>query len=183
MPNLGQKLWFLVSCDLEIWQMTFKNNRAPLLCYFKLCASFCSHIWIQTGVTVRKWLIWVLTAVTLTFDLWPGPFAWTSLLSLVIIPENFMMIRWRQHSGKGVTDGRTDVRTDRQMDGWTERSVLIAAWSQLKIRTIWQAWDLWKLAQSCKQLHLLCPSDLWIIPGTALISRFHSSWGALKSTE
>ena len=27
----------------------------------------------------------------------------------------------------------------------------------LKIRTICHAWDLWKLAQSCKQLHLLCP--------------------------
>ena len=36
-----------------------KNNRAPLLCYFKLCASFRSHWWIQTGVTVRKRLIWV----------------------------------------------------------------------------------------------------------------------------
>ena len=36
-----------------------KNNRAPLLCYFKLFASFRSHWWIQTGVTVRKRLIWV----------------------------------------------------------------------------------------------------------------------------
>ena len=34
--------------------MTFKNNRAPLLCYFKLCASFRSHRWFQTWVTVRK---------------------------------------------------------------------------------------------------------------------------------
>ena len=40
--------------DLEIWQMTLKNNRAPLLCYFKLCAWFHCHMWIQTGVTVRK---------------------------------------------------------------------------------------------------------------------------------
>ena len=32
-------------------RMTFKNNRAPLLCYFKLCAAFHSHWWIQTGVT------------------------------------------------------------------------------------------------------------------------------------
>ena len=28
---------------------------------------------IQTGVTVRKRLRWVLTSVTLTFDLWPWP--------------------------------------------------------------------------------------------------------------
>ena len=58
-PNLGQIQRFLEPSDLEIWLMTFKNNRAPLLCYFKLCASFCSHWWIQTGVTVRKRPIWV----------------------------------------------------------------------------------------------------------------------------
>ena len=32
-PNLGQIRWFLEPCDLEIWRMTFKNNRAPLQCY------------------------------------------------------------------------------------------------------------------------------------------------------
>ena len=31
---------FFSPCDLEIWPMTFRNNRAPLLCYFKLCAPF-----------------------------------------------------------------------------------------------------------------------------------------------
>ena len=41
-------------CDLEIWWMTSKNNRAPLLRQFNLCASFCSHLWIATGVAVRK---------------------------------------------------------------------------------------------------------------------------------
>ena len=111
-PNLGQIWRFLEPCDLKIWQMTLKNNRAPLLSIIKLCASFHHHMWIQTGVTVRKRLSWVLTSVTLTFDLWPWPFAWTSLLSLVITPENFMMIRWWKHSQKGVTDGRTDRRTD-----------------------------------------------------------------------
>ena len=126
--------------------MTLKNNRAPLLCYFKLYASFRSHRWIQAGVTVRKRPIWVkiddfFSRVTLQFDvwpwktighlfyaasscvhdfiaicefklelkspetaklgvdlcdldLWPWPFAWTSLLTMVITPENFMMIRW-----------------------------------------------------------------------------------------
>ena len=46
-------------CDLEIWWMTLENNRASLLCCFKLCATFHSHWWIQTGVTVRKRPIWV----------------------------------------------------------------------------------------------------------------------------
>ena len=92
--------------------MTLKNNRAPLLSNIKLYASFHHHMRIQTGVTVRKRLSWVVTSVTLTFDLWPWPFAWTLLLSLVITPENFMMIRWWEHSQKGVTDGRTDGQTD-----------------------------------------------------------------------
>ena len=51
---------YCVMCPLgKIKRMTLKNNRAPLLCYFKLCASFRSHWWIQTGVTVRKRPIWV----------------------------------------------------------------------------------------------------------------------------
>ena len=114
--------------------MTFKNNRAPLLSIVKLYASFHHHMWIQTGVTVRKRLSWVVTSVTLTFDLWPWPFAWTSLLSLVITPENFMMIRWWEHSQKGVTDRRTDGQTDGQTDGRTDWTIHRAAWSQLKIK-------------------------------------------------
>ena len=53
-PNLGQNRWCFVLCDLEIWWMTLGNNRASLLCCFKLCATFHSHWWIQTGVTVPK---------------------------------------------------------------------------------------------------------------------------------
>ena len=111
-PNPGQIRRFLEPCDLKIWRMTLKNNRAPLLCSFQLCAWFHCHIWIQTGVRVRKRLSWMLTSVTLTFDLWPWPFAWTSLLSMVITPENFMMMPWYEHGEKGVTDGQRDRRTD-----------------------------------------------------------------------
>ena len=84
--------------------------------------------------------IWVVTSVTLTFDLWPWPFAWTLPWSNVITPENFMMIRWWEHSQKGVTDGQTDRRTDRRTDGQTDRrtenTIHRAAWSQLKIGII-----------------------------------------------
>ena len=52
--QFGSNSTILEPCDLEIWRMTLKNNRAPLLCYLKLCASFRIHWWIQTGVTVRK---------------------------------------------------------------------------------------------------------------------------------
>ena len=131
-PNLGQIPRFLEPCDLQIWRMSLKNNRAPLLCCFQLYAWFHCHMWIQTGVRVRKRLSWVLTSVTLTFDLWPWPFAWTSLLTMVITPENFMMIRWWEHGEKGVTDrqtdGRTDGRTDGQTDGLNQSySCLVAA--------------------------------------------------------
>ena len=91
--------------------MTLENNRAPLLYYTKLCASFQIHRWIQTGVIVRKRLSWVVTSVTLTFDLWLWPFAWTLPWSLVITPENFMMIRWWEHSQKV---WQTDRRTRRK---------------------------------------------------------------------
>ena len=123
-PNLGQIRCFLEPRDLEIWRMTFSNNRAPLLSIIKLYASFHHHMWIQTGVTVRKRLNWVVTSVTLTFDIWPWPFAWTSLLWLVIPPENFRMMQWWEHSEKGVTGRQTDRQTD-----WT---IHRAAWSQLK---------------------------------------------------
>ena len=67
---------FLVPWDLEIWLITMKNNRAPLLCCFKLCASFHSHWCIQTKVTVLKRSIRAkikncLSRVTLKFDGWP----------------------------------------------------------------------------------------------------------------
>ena len=71
--NLDQNWQFFVPCDLEIWEMTLKNNKAPLLCYIKLCASFQSHRWIQTGVTVQKQSIWVKIAdffVSCDLELW-----------------------------------------------------------------------------------------------------------------
>ena len=74
--NSGQNWRFFVLCDLEISWMTLENNRAPLLYYTKLCASFQIYRWIQIGVTVRKRSIWVkignfLSGVTLKFDGWP----------------------------------------------------------------------------------------------------------------
>ena len=57
--QFGSKSMIFEPCDLEILWMTLKNNRAPVLCYFKLCAAFRTHWWIQTGVKVRKRPIWV----------------------------------------------------------------------------------------------------------------------------
>ena len=70
--NSGQNRQFFVQCHLQIWGMTLKNNRVPLLCCFKLCASFHSHQWIQTRVTVRKRAIWVKINffVPCDFEIW-----------------------------------------------------------------------------------------------------------------
>ena len=67
---------FFSPCDIEIWCLTSKNNRAPLLYYIKLCVSFQIHRWIQTEVTLLKRSIQVkigdfLSCVTLKFDGWP----------------------------------------------------------------------------------------------------------------
>ena len=47
----------------------------------------------------------------------------------------------------------------------------------LKIKTICHARDLWKLAQSWKQLRLPCPPDPYNLSGTALLGGFQSSRG------
>ena len=91
-PNLGQNRRFLEPCDLEIWHMTLKNNRTPLLCYFKLYASFRSHRWIQAGATVRKRPIlgqnqWIFfSRVTLQFDVWP----WKTIGRLFYATSSFV---------------------------------------------------------------------------------------------
>ena len=155
--HLGKKWHVFVPCDPEIWRMTMKNYRAPLLCYFTFCASFQSDRWIPTAVTVWKHSIrvkifcrvwpcnltddlpcyfklcpsfnsrlliklelrsrnaqigakFVLDSVTFNFDLWPWPFAWKSLLPMVITSQNLMMIQWQEHW----------KRFNKQSDGWTE---------------------------------------------------------------
>ena len=59
LTQIGLKWSIFRPCDLEIWRMTPKNNKACLLYYIKLCVSFQIHQWIQTGITVRKRPIWV----------------------------------------------------------------------------------------------------------------------------
>ena len=85
--------WYdLVISDVKLKLcVTLKKNRAPLLCYFKLCASFRSHWWIQTGVTVLKRLISVkindlLSCVTLQFDVWP----WNTIGHLSYATSSFV---------------------------------------------------------------------------------------------
>ena len=89
--QFGSNSTILELCDLEIWRMTLKNNRAPLLCYFKLYASFRSHRWIEAWVTVRRRPIWVkiddfFSRVTLLFDVWP----WKTIGHLFYATSSFV---------------------------------------------------------------------------------------------
>ena len=60
-PNSGKNHRFLSRATLKFGRWPWKIIEHPhLLCDFKLCASFRSHLWIQTGVTVRKRPIWVM---------------------------------------------------------------------------------------------------------------------------
>ena len=72
--NLGQIRRLFYPSGLEIWWMTSKNNRAPLLCYIKLCASFQSHRWsneLQYGNAQFGLNSAFLSRMTLKFDGWP----------------------------------------------------------------------------------------------------------------
>ena len=66
-----------------------------------------------------------------------------------------------------------------KMDGW-HCNYDIAV---LKTVATFHPRNLWTLARSCTKLRLLCPPVIWNLPGTASLSGFQSSWGALKSTE
>ena len=85
------KIDFFVPCDLEIWQMILRNNRAPLLWYFKFCASFRSLLWIQTWDTGWKCPILIkiegfLSHTTLKFDRWP----WKTVGQLIYATSSFV---------------------------------------------------------------------------------------------
>ena len=90
--QLGSKS--VIFCPVWPWNLivTLKINRAPFLCYFKLCASFHSHQWIQTGVTVRKRPIWVKigdfwSRVTLK---WPWKTIWNLFYATSSFVHNFI---------------------------------------------------------------------------------------------
>ena len=128
--RVGSKLAIFTLVTLK-FVMTSRNNRTHLLCYFKLCASFRSHLWIiqtelQSG-NVQIGVKFVLTPLTLTFDLVLLHERWTSPMSMVITSKHFMMIRWEEHYEKRCDkwmDGRTDGRIDGQD---RSQSCLVAA--------------------------------------------------------
>ena len=121
-PNLGQNRWCFVPCDLEIWWMTLENNRASLLCRFKLCATFHSHWWIQTGVTVRKCPIWVKfddfqSRVTLKFHVWP----WKTIGHLFYATSSFV------HHFVAIGEFKLELQSGNAQSG-SKLTIFLAVW-------------------------------------------------------
>ena len=120
--NSGQNQQFVYPCDLEIWWMTLENHRAALLYHIKLCASFQSHGWIQTGVTVRKRSIRVkignfLSRVTLKFDRWP----WKTIGHIFYVASSFV------HHFIAISEFKLELQSGNAQFGskWT---IFLAVW-------------------------------------------------------
>ena len=89
--KLDENRRFFSPRDLEIWWMTSKYYRAPLLHDIKRCASSETLWWIQTWVTVWKCSIRVkfgdfLSRATLKFDGWP----WKIIGHLFYVASSFV---------------------------------------------------------------------------------------------
>ena len=149
--NLGQNWQFFVLCDLEIWWMTLENNRASLLYYTKLYASFQIHRWIQIGVTVRKRSIWVkignfLSRVTLKFEGWP----WKTIGHLFYVASSFVHhftaiseLKLELQSGNAQFGSKSTILTDWQMTLQKNRASLLCYLKHCaSFRTHWwiQTW-------------------------------------------
>ena len=113
---------FFSLCDLEIWQMTSKHYRAPLLHYIKLCVLSQTPPWIQTGVTVLKRSIPVkicdfLSSVTLKFDRWP----WKTIGHLFYATLSFV------HHFKPIGEFKLKLQSGNAQFG-SKSTILLAVW-------------------------------------------------------
>ena len=114
--------------------MALKNNRAPLLSIIKLYALFHHHMWIQTGVTVRKRLIWVkiddfLSRVTLKFDGWP----WKTIGHLFYATSSFVQhfvdigeFKLELQSGNASFGSKSTIffsRVTLKFNGWPSKTI------------------------------------------------------------
>ena len=120
--KLDSNLRFFKPCYVEIWWVTPPKNRAPLLYYIKLCASFQIHQWIQTGVTVRNCLIWVkindfFSRVTLQFDGWP----WKTIGHLFYTASSFV------HNFVAIGEFKLKLQSGKAQFG-SKSTISLAAW-------------------------------------------------------
>ena len=114
--------------------MTLKYNRAPLLYYIKLCASFQIHQWIKTGVTVRKRSNQVKigdfwSRVTLKFDGWPWKIRghlFNATLSFVhhfVTIDEFKLELQSKNAQFGSKSTIFFSRVTLKFDGWPSKTI------------------------------------------------------------
>ena len=123
---------FFSPCDLEISWMTLENNRAPLLYYIKLCASFQIHRWIETEVTVQKHSIRVKIGdffVLCDLEIWCMTLEYNRALSLYYtkLCASFQ-IHWWIQIGVTIREHSIWVKIDNflsrvtlKFDGWPSK--------------------------------------------------------------
>ena len=107
-PQFGLKSTIFVLWVLEIWWMTLKNNRAPPLCYVKLCIAIGEFkLELQPGNAQFGW------KSTTFCPVWPWNFAdylknnRTALLCCFKLCASFHNHRWIQ---TGVTVRKRPIR-------------------------------------------------------------------------
>ena len=134
LPKLDSNRWLISPCDLGIWWMTSKNNKATLLYYIKLYASFQIHWWIQTGVTFRKCSIWVkigdfLSRLTLKIDGWPWKTIGPLFYNTSSFVHHFKSIGWVKlelQSGNAQFRSKLAIFLSRmtlKFDGWPWKTI------------------------------------------------------------
>ena len=143
---------FFYLCDLEIGWMTLKNNRAPVLCLSKFYVSFHGHHWFNLELLSGNAQIWAIFFYHCDLGLWPCPFVWT-LLSIVITPENFMMIQC-QMDGWRRTDGWRWTDRLMEMDGWTGVFIELLVGAKLYFQTL--SANLQPFGSGLSTLHVSC---------------------------
>ena len=119
--QLGSNRRFFGPCDHEILWITLKANRAPLLRCLKLCASFRSHRWIQTKVTVHKThnsgqnQQFIATS---KFDGWP----WESIGHLFYATVSFV------HHFVAIGEFKLELQSG-NAQFWSKSTTFLAVWS------------------------------------------------------
>ena len=157
--------------------MTLKNNKAHLLHYIKLCASFQIHWWVQTGVTVQKCSIRVkigdfLSCVTLKFDGWPWKIIGHLFYTTLSFVQHFKAIgifKLELQSGNPQFGSKLAIFCPGWLQNWhmtlkNNRAPLlyyIKLWASLQIHWWSQTWvTAWRRSSLVKIGDFFVPRDL-----------------------
>ena len=112
-----------VPCTLQIRRMTLKNIGHPFYATSSF-VSFHSHLWIHTKVKVRKCPIWGKICFDLCdLDLWP-----LTSTFCINVTSVYCDYAWKFHDDTMVGTLWKGVKPDGQNMGYTNRTVLTAAW-------------------------------------------------------